>query len=81
MSVNPNPIYLWNHRQKHLLNPCLTTTDTDGTFLEQEQVLTQIALQRNPKAYGAWFHRKWSIRHHLQKNVDNDLDSNVLLQW
>jgi len=78
LAVNPDPIYLWNHRRELLLNPCLPTTDE--TFLEQEQVLTQTALERNPKAYGAWFHRKWSIRHHLQKYVDNKSNSNRLLQ-
>jgi geranylgeranyl transferase type-2 subunit alpha len=78
LAVNPDPVYLWNFRREILLNPCLPTTD--GSFLEQEQLLTQTALQRNPKAYGAWFHRKWSIRHHLQKSTDNDPDSKSVLQ-
>lgn len=51
-----------------------TDVDVDGgsngdispsDFIQQEQILTQTALERNPKAYGAWFHRKWSIRHYL----------------
>jgi len=32
-------------------------------LLDQERGLTQAALQRNPKAYGAWYHRKWIIQY------------------
>ena len=32
------------------------------TILQRERVLTQRALERNPKAYGAWFHRKWILQ-------------------
>ncbi len=52
-------------------------------FLDQEKLLTQTALQRNPKAYGAWFHRKWAIRHHLNDNQAqalSDLNSKQILQ-
>ena len=74
LAVNPDPIYLWNQRRELLLNPSLPN---DGKFLDQEQLLTQTALQRNPKAYGAWFHRKWAIRHHLNDNQAQALsDSN-----
>ncbi len=71
LTVNPDPVYLWNHRREVLLD---IFKDRDGgdnaigsseEFIQNEQVLTQAALQRNPKAYGAWFHRKWAIRHYL----------------
>jgi len=76
LAVNPDPIYLWNQRRELLLNSSLPNDGNDN-FLEQEQVLTQTALQRNPKAYGAWFHRKWAIRHHLNDNQHQALsDSN-----
>ena len=32
-------------------------------LLETELPLTHAALQRNPKAYGAWMHRKWVLSH------------------
>lgn len=31
--------------------------------LDDELKLTAACLQRNPKAYAAWFHRKWAVRH------------------
>ena len=39
-----------------------TSTNFD---LEDELKLTAACLQRNPKAYAAWFHRKWAVRHWL----------------
>jgi len=73
--VNPDPMYLWNHRRDILLaelpppqqleNPKSdTTADTDTTattttMLDEELALTQQCLGRNPKAYSVWFHRKW----------------------
>jgi geranylgeranyl transferase type-2 subunit alpha len=50
--VNPDPIYLWNRRRSML---------DESIELQQELTLTQKCLERNPKAYGAWFHRKWCI--------------------
>jgi len=41
-------------------------TMTPGEFIKKEQEMTTMCLQRNPKAYGAWFHRKWAIRHWMQ---------------
>ena len=69
LTVNPDPLQLWNHRREILLGTVSATSQSEEkghiSFLPQEQQLTQSALQRNPKAYGAWFHRKWSIRYHL----------------
>lgn len=57
--VNPDPLHLWNHRREWIL-----LLDGDKTkSLESELALTQAALQRNPKAYGAWMHRKWILQH------------------
>ena len=99
LSVNPDPNYLWNHRRETLLlklklkSDNYAAADAASEFIEQEQILTQTALQRNPKAYGAWFHRKWSIRHYLNlfletetsrlsanTDTDTDTDANVLIK-
>mmetsp|Transcript_1752 Transcript_1752/g.2411 ORF Transcript_1752/g.2411 Transcript_1752/m.2411 type:complete len:323 (+) Transcript_1752:77-1045(+) len=53
LTVNPDPLYLWN-RRRALLGDTLDD-------LEAELKLTQTCLERNPKAYGTWFHRKWCI--------------------
>jgi geranylgeranyl transferase type-2 subunit alpha len=71
--VNPDPLNLWNHRREVMLQAIKEDRkeidkigDADqqskNKFLETERVLTQAALQRNPKAYGAWFHRKWVVQ-------------------
>ena len=57
--VNPDPLNLWNHRREWILLLDGKTTET----MESELALTQAALQRNPKAYGAWMHRKWILQH------------------
>ena len=78
LSVNPDPNYLWNHRRETLLlklklkSDNYAAADAASEFIEQEQILTQTALQRNPKAYGAWFHRKWSIRHYLNLFLETE---------
>ncbi|KAG7341153.1 protein prenyltransferase alpha subunit repeat-containing protein [Nitzschia inconspicua] len=72
--VNPDPLNLWNHRREVLLtmmsnddndDPSETTkihNDKYDKILETERGLTQAALQRNPKSYGTWFHRKWILQ-------------------
>jgi geranylgeranyl transferase type-2 subunit alpha len=58
--VNPDPLHLWNARRKRLL-----LLQHDGTFdIQTEFNLTTSCLERNPKAYGPWFHRKWSCVHY-----------------
>jgi len=39
-----------------------TRTTTAETIVQRERSLTGTALQKNPKAYGAWFHRKWTLQ-------------------
>ena len=50
LQVNPDPLHLWNQRREH-----------GELDLEKELQVTAQALQNNPKAYGAWFHRKWCM--------------------
>ncbi len=66
LSVNPDPIYLWNLRREFLLDLIKMKQINASDFIKQEQILTQTALQRNPKAYGTWLHRKWSLRKFIE---------------
>jgi geranylgeranyl transferase type-2 subunit alpha len=62
LSVNPDPLWLWNFRRDLL---CKTTASSDDACLfswESEASMTQAALENNPKAYGAWHHRKWACQ-------------------
>jgi len=54
---------------------------TRSAFWEKEREVTTACLKRNPKAYGAWFHRKWSVRHYLQLLPEpNPLSCRQLMQ-
>jgi len=59
--VNPDPLVLWNTRRTLLLEDIDITTELS---------LTAKCLERNPKAYGAWFHRKWCLCKFLHNNDD-----------
>jgi len=74
LAVNPDPLHLWNQRRRLLLLP----SDESLFSLATELSLTQAALQRNPKAYGAWFHRKWTIRKYTQETTKTEPIMNVL---
>mmetsp|Transcript_3107 Transcript_3107/g.4198 ORF Transcript_3107/g.4198 Transcript_3107/m.4198 type:complete len:343 (-) Transcript_3107:153-1181(-) len=56
LTVNPDPLYLWNQRRTQFQSSSKQAMDW-----ETEDRLTAAALQNNPKAYGAWFHRKWCL--------------------
>ena len=61
--VNPDPMYLWNHRRDLLLQ--LTSAwEQPAEYFNNELILTQQCLGRNTKAYSVWFHRKWLISNH-----------------
>jgi len=71
LSVNPDPNYLWNYRREILDLQILAQKDsTHEEWLKQELIVTQTALEANPKAYGAWFHRKWCIRKFVHKVLE-----------
>jgi geranylgeranyl transferase type-2 subunit alpha len=63
--VNPDPLHLWNFRRERII--CRLEEDVSSAAatatLQTELSLTQAALERNPKAYGAWMHRKWILQH------------------
>lgn len=72
--VNPDPLALWNHRRELIL------AKTGDFEVSKELVLTASCLERNPKAYGAWFHRKWSIRKALSAAESSTSSSTSLLE-
>jgi hypothetical protein len=71
LTVNPDPIYLWNLRRESMtqMSTLCAPDYSPIKFMEDEFVLTSSCLKRNPKAYGAWFHRKWCIRHFIIVDV------------
>jgi len=72
--VNPDPSHLWNYRRELLMkmkdlninnnneNNKGDDNEKDNDILKTELEITQKALEKNPKAYSAWFHRKWILR-------------------
>lgn len=73
LTVNPDPLYLWNHRREWLLSTAVGTASDPVQRWQPELDLTLTALQNNPKAYGAWFHRKWTLLQILQSESSRGL--------
>ena len=78
LRVNPDPLHLWNHRRALLLQGEATTAATasgSDDWWPTELALTQAGLERNPKAYGAWFHRKWVLQQATSAPPSDDTDA------
>jgi geranylgeranyl transferase type-2 subunit alpha len=82
LQVNPDPLYLWQRRRTLLQflfqnenekdhSDKSNTTTTFDQYISEELSLTRKCLERNPKAYGAWFHRKWSVMESIQRKVSS----------
>ncbi|KAJ4806378.1 Geranylgeranyl transferase type-2 subunit alpha [Rhynchospora pubera] len=69
LEINPEIYTGWNYRklafQHNLKEVSDTDTDTDTetikSAIEDELRMVEVALRRNPKSYGAWYHRKWIL--------------------
>lgn len=61
LSVNPDPSHLWNIRREMLLYTSQLHVPKSSLVIQAELALTAHCLQRNPKSYSAWYHRKWSL--------------------
>lgn len=61
LQSNPDYTTMWNIRREvfaaHFENSCKRTVE-DGAG---ELLVTETALQKNPKSYGAWSHRAWAM--------------------
>ncbi|KAL3827220.1 hypothetical protein ACHAXA_006775, partial [Cyclostephanos tholiformis] len=87
LSVNPDPSHLWNIRRELLLYVVPKVDEDTGIVselnrpsvsiipnidIQSELKLTAHCLQRNPKAYSAWHHRKWSLVCYLTHPTPDD---------
>ena len=76
VTVNPDPIWLWNFRRsivaELLSDPVVSPL---GPPLDKEYALTQLSLQNNPKAYAVWHYRKWCVQQQLMTFLRNITDS------
>ncbi|KAL7426938.1 hypothetical protein ACHAXH_001105 [Discostella pseudostelligera] len=76
LSVNPDPSHLWNIRREMLLYVHNARSQQQhvkksSLDIQAELALTAHCLQRNPKSYSAWYHRKWSLVYSLTHPTDD----------
>merc|ERR1712156_901296 len=72
LMANPDISTLWNIR-KQILNEIIDDNDTKDIILRKELDLTVQCLQNNPKSYGAWHHRYWSMLKMKNPTWDNEI--------
>lgn len=68
---NPDISTLWNIRKEAVMT-MLNGTENDP-LLKKETELTVSCLAKNPKSYGAWHHRCWSMLKMKQANWDYEM--------
>ena len=76
LMANPDISTLWNIRKEVLTKalPTLESTIVEHDLvLKKELDLTLQCLQNNPKSYGAWYHRCWSMLKMKSPNWDHEL--------
>ncbi|KAL6983120.1 protein geranylgeranyltransferase type II [Sarracenia purpurea var. burkii] len=69
LEANPEYLTAWNYRKlavEHILSQSENETETDSDSIKlvlgEELKVTERALAKNYKSYGAWYHRKWVLR-------------------
>jgi len=71
LEINPDFYSLWNYR-RDILNHFFETKPKEQ-LAPVELKLTEAALMKNPKSYGAWHHRVWTLQlgvSSLQKEIE-----------
>lgn len=79
LRVNPDVYTLWNHRKEVIaaspvvrheleeeeedVGEATAAAAPSTSFLEAELGLIAECIQKNPKSYGAWHHRRWLLEH------------------
>ncbi|KAL7181188.1 hypothetical protein ACSBR1_040123 [Camellia fascicularis] len=79
LEANPECLTAWNYRKfavEHILSHSETDTEIDPDFIKsiysEEPRVTERALAKNYRSYGAWYHCKWVlIKGH--SSVDQEL--------
>mmetsp|Transcript_7578 Transcript_7578/g.19436 ORF Transcript_7578/g.19436 Transcript_7578/m.19436 type:complete len:376 (+) Transcript_7578:94-1221(+) len=75
LEMNCELYSLWNYR-KEFLDPILKRDGdaAEGKELAQQELkLIQTALQKNPKSYCTWQHRKWIVAHKHLVDLEDEL--------
>ncbi|GBG75100.1 hypothetical protein CBR_g19613 [Chara braunii] len=65
LEINPEVYSAWNYRKlavQHHMKKAGEDATLKASIAESELRLVERALQKNYKAYGAWYHRKWVIQ-------------------
>lgn len=71
---NPDFYTLWNFRKEIVLHMSKEKNESDlQQLLENELLLVEDCLRKNPKSYGAWHHRTWSLELMPQPNWDREI--------
>ncbi|KAL7163460.1 hypothetical protein ACSBR2_039548 [Camellia fascicularis] len=68
LEANPEYLTAWNYRKfavEHILSHSETDTEIDPDFIKsiysEELRVTERALAKNFRSYGAWYHCKWVL--------------------
>jgi geranylgeranyl transferase type-2 subunit alpha len=72
LTKNPDFYSLWNYRREILLT--LPIGDKEEDLCTKELSLSTTAIKKNPKSYGAWYHRIWILqRYNTVANIDQEM--------
>ncbi|GMH53022.1 hypothetical protein TrST_g11040 [Triparma strigata] len=63
LGINPDYATLWNYRREMIKSD--SSPGAVGTWTTESEI-TNKCLQKNPKSYPSWFHRKWSFLHFVE---------------
>eukprot|EP00053_Salpingoeca_punica_P019253 m.193413 g.193413 ORF g.193413 m.193413 type:complete len:585 (-) comp17600_c0_seq1:2371-4125(-) len=72
---NPDLTVAWNFRREILLTlfESKTAVEKQATCVSELEFLNS-CLQKNPKSYGVWNHRRWTMQEAPQPPVENELE-------
>ncbi|KAG0476612.1 hypothetical protein HPP92_013453 [Vanilla planifolia] len=81
LDINPEILTAWNYRKLAFQHNLQEASDPPHfkSLVNDELRVVEMALRRNPKSYGAWYHRKWVLSQGLLE-VDFDREFYLLDQ-
>ncbi|XP_020886577.1 geranylgeranyl transferase type-2 subunit alpha 2 [Arabidopsis lyrata subsp. lyrata] len=75
LAINPEAYTAWNYRKLAVEDNLSRIDDSDpslvNSILNEELEVVAIALRRNIKSYGAWYHRKWILNKYQKLDLRN----------